>query len=356
LQYPPYKDDRIELNTSGCFAFFNDSKLGITLNVKTPAGLRLAYRLVEAADVLIENMRPGVMRRLALDYETLQRQNPRLIMLSTSNLGQTGPHAAHPGFGSQLSSFSGFTELIGHPDGPPGFLYGPYIDLIAVAYGGVALLAALDRRQRTGQGAYIDLSQYEAGLQFIAPALLDYTANAVTAHRDGNRDPNAVPHAAYPCRDRQWCAISCWSDDEWWRLSGEVGDPALADPRFDTAALRREAENELNDRLARWTAEQEATTLMHRLQQAGVHAGVVNTMRDLFADPQLAERHIWQEQEHPAMGRHHYRMVSYQLSRTPGRIRSAAPCLGEHTEEVFCRWLGLTEQEFHEFRNQGAFS
>src|SRR5919199_3849518 len=141
LQYPPFKDGRVGLNRSGCFAFFNDSKYGITLNLKHPEGLKLAYRLVARSDIVIENMRPGVMARLGLNYETLRERKPELIMLSTSNMGQTGPHATHPGFGSQLSSLSGFTHLIGEPDGPPYLLYGPYIDFIAVAYGGIAVLA-----------------------------------------------------------------------------------------------------------------------------------------------------------------------------------------------------------------------
>src|SRR5712692_3667629 len=174
LQYPPFKDGEVGLNRSGCFAFFNDSKYGVTLDLKNDEGLRLAYRLIDWSDIVIENMRPGVMSRLGLGYEALHARQPGLIMLSTSNLGQTGPHATHPGFGSQLSSLSGFTHLIGGPDGPPHFLYGPYIDFIAVAYGGVAVLAALDHRRRTGEGAYIDLSQFETGVQFIGSAVLDY--------------------------------------------------------------------------------------------------------------------------------------------------------------------------------------
>ncbi len=138
LQYPPFKDDKVGLNRSGCFCFFNDSKYGVTADLKTKEGLEIARRLTDWAEVLIENMRPGVMERLGLGYDTLRRSNPRLVMLSTSNMGKSGPHAGHPGFGSQLSSLSGFTELIGEADGPPNLLYGPYIDLIAVAYGGAA--------------------------------------------------------------------------------------------------------------------------------------------------------------------------------------------------------------------------
>jgi len=342
LQYPPWKDGQVGLDRSGCFAFFNDSKLGVTIELKTPEGLALAYRLVERADVVIENMRPGVMGRLGLGPEQLRARNPHLVMLSTSNLGQTGPHAPHPGFGSQLSSLSGFTELIGDPDGPPGFLYGPYIDMIAVAYGGAAVLAALDRRARTGKGAYIDLAQYEAGLQFVAPALIRFSASGVVARRCRNRDAVAVPHGCYPCRGGEWCAISCWDDGEWMRLCDAAERRAWqADPRFATADLRRRHEDDLNAIIATWTRGEDAGALMARLQAAHVHAGRVNTMRDLFDDPQLAARELWQARPHAELGPLRYRMVSYQLNRTPGRVRSAAPRLGEHNDEVFKDWLSL---------------
>lgn len=357
LQYPPYREGKVGLNLSGCFALFNDSKLAVTLNLKHPRGLALAYRLAEWCDVVIENMRPGVMARLGLGYETLRERNRSLIMLSTSNMGQTGPHACHPGFGSQLSSLSGFTHLIGEPDGPPHFLYGPYVDFIAVAFGGIAVLAALDHRRRTGQSMYIDLSQYEAGLQFISGELLNYSAHGVITARDGNRDKLAAPHGCYPCPEGRWCVISCWDDQEWARFCQAAGQPLwLSDSRFDSIVNRKKHEKQLNSLIADWTRMQEATSLMRQLEDSGVHAAVVNTMRDIFSDPQIAFRNIWQELEHPEIGRHHYRMVSYQLSETPGRIHSPAPRLGEHNAKVFLEWLGLPSREYQELLEQGVFS
>ena len=357
LQYPPYKDGIVGPNRSGCFAFFNDSKKGITLDLKKPEGLELAYSLVDWADIVIENMRPGVIARLGLGYEKLQERKPELIMLSTSNMGQTGPHATHPGFGSQLSSLSGFTNLIGEPDGPPYFLYGPYIDFVAVAYGGIALLAALDYRLRTGKGVYIDLSQYEAGLQFLSGALLDYSANGAVAGRDGNRDPQMAPHGCYPSRDGQWCVISCWDDREWERLC-RVADKSqwLSDARFLTVSLRKKHEGELNGLISEWTRNQDVRRLMCRLQSRRVHAAQVNTMRDLFSDPQIAFRDVWQKQSHPELGDHKYRMVSYDLSETPGSVRGPAPCLGADNEEVFIEWLGLTREKYEELSELGIFS
>lgn len=357
LQYPPYKDDAVGINRSGCFAFFNDSKKGVTLNLKHPRGLELAYRLVDWADVVIENMRPGVVAKLGLGHETLRQRKPSLIMLSTSNLGQTGPYAHHPGFGSQLSSLCGFTNFIGQPQGPPQFLYGPYVDFIAVAFGGAAILAALDYQKRAGGFVYIDLSQYEAGLQFLSSALLDYSGNGVIESRNGNRDPAAVPHGCYPCRDKQWCAISCWDDEEWTRFCNAAGQPSwLSDARFDSFSNRKKYEDALNAMIANWTRTCDAAWVMQHLQESGVHAAVLNTMRDLFSDPQLAFRSIWQEMEHPEIGPHRYRMVSYHLSETPGRVRTPAPCLGEHNAEVFRSWLGMPQEEYQRLYTEGAFS
>jgi len=357
LQYPPFKDGKVGLNRSGCFAFFNDSKHGVTLNLKNDEGLKLAHHLIQWSDIVIENMRPAVMSRLGLGYEAAREIKPDLIMLSTSNMGQTGPHATHPGFGSQLSSLSGFTHLIGEPDGPPYFLYGPYIDFVAVTFGGIAVLAALDRRRQTGEGAYIDLSQYETGLQFISSALLDYSANGTIANRDGNRDVMAAPHGCYPCKHDEWCVISCWDDQEWERLCRAAEQNSwLSDARFLTFTQRKENETELNQLIGTWTRRHSAEHLMWRLQTRGVHAARVNSIRNLFTDPQIALRNIWQKHEHPEMGDQAYRMVSYELSETPGSVRRAAPCLGADNEEVFCGWLGLSAREYEELWKQGAFS
>ena len=355
--YPPFKDDKVGLNRAGAFAFWNDSKYGVTLNLKHPQGLELAHRLVEKSDFVIENMRPGVMARLGFGYRQLRERNPRLVLLSTSNMGQTGPYADHPGFGSQLSSLSGFSELIGRADGPPLFIYGPFIDLIAVAFGGIAVLAALDHQRRTGEGAHIDLSQYEAGLQFVTAPLLEYAANGKVARRNGNRDPVAIPHGCYPCREGCWCVISCWDEEEWQRFCIAAGLPALSkDPRFSEVSERRAHETELNDLISQWTREEDAEKLMHRLQASRIHAAAVRSMRELFSDPQIASRHVWQKQGHPEMGEHHYRMGSFQLAEAPGRVRKPAPCLGEHNEEIFCGWLGLAPERYRELEGQGVFS
>jgi benzylsuccinate CoA-transferase BbsF subunit len=346
VHYPPYKNNIPGLNRTGTFAIFNDSKLGITLNLKHPEGVSIARRLVAWADVLIENFVPGVMARNGLSYEAVREINPSIIYLSSCNMGQTGPKASQRGFGSQLTSQSGFTHLTGEPDGEPMLLFGPYIDFVAVGFGLVAVLAALDDRRRTGRGQHIDLSQYETGLQFIAPALLDHEVNGRIMSRMGNRSPEAAPHGAYPCRggDR-WCAIAVCTENEWHAFCRATGHPEWAeDARFGSAAARRAHADELDALIGAWTSRLTPQETMETLQAAGVRAGVVNRLSDLFADPQLRHRRIWRELPHPELERFHYIAPPYILSETPAELRPS-PLLGEHNEYVYRKILGLPDRE-----------
>ncbi len=355
LQYPPFKNGVAGVDRGGCFAYFNDSKYDVTVNLKNAAGLALARRLVAWGDVVVENMRPGVMARLGLGYESLREGHPGLIMLSTCNMGQTGPRADTPGFGSQLSALAGFCELTGTPDGPPMLLYGPYIDFIASTLGTAAILAALDQRHRTGRGGHIDLSQYECGLAFIAPALLEYEMSGRVAERTGNADPGAAPHGAYLCRAGNWLALSCWSDADFAALLRAIGLPALgAEERFATLGARHAHREALDDVLAEWCCAQDAEEAAILLQRAGVAAYPVNTISDLFADPQLAHRRTWRKRRHPVIGEEAYHFAGFELSRSPGDVTAPAPLLGADNTTVFQQFLGLDPREFAMLREEGA--
>jgi crotonobetainyl-CoA:carnitine CoA-transferase CaiB-like acyl-CoA transferase len=345
--YPPYKDNVHGLNRSGLYALCNNDKLDITLNLKkAPAATELAKKIAAWADVVIENFSPGTMGRLGLGYEELSKANPALIMLSSSNLGQSGPHAHHAGFGSQLSSLAGFTHLTGYPGGSPQILYGPYIDYIAVAYGAVAILAALDYRKRTGKGNYIDAAQYETGLQYLAPILLDYKINGRVATRDANRDPHAAPHGAYPCKgEDRWCAISVSGDDEWQALVKAMKSPSWA-KKFATFEARKANEDELDRLIGEWTRGFEPRELMETLQKAGVKAGGVTRMCDVYDDPQLKQRPQWVELEHPEIGKMHYQRPPFLLTKTPPGPSKRDPLLAEHNEYFYRELLGLSEEEY----------
>ncbi|MCC6608527.1 MAG: CoA transferase [Burkholderiales bacterium] len=356
LQYPPFQDGKPGIDASGCFAHFNDSKFGVTVDLKSPAGIAAARRLTDWCDVVIENMRPGVMDRIGLGYAALAETNPGLVMLSTCNMGQTGPRADTPGFGSQLTALAGMCHLTGIPDGPPMLLYGPYIDYIASTLGASAVLAALERRRRTGRGACIDVSQYECGLMFLAGPLLEYHRSGRIAERAGNTDPEAAPHGAYPACDGGWLALSCWSDAEFASLAGALGRPALAaDARYATRAARQANAAALDAEIAEWTRVQDASAAAKRLQAAGVHAHPVSTIADLFTDPQLVQRNLWRARPHAVFGEQVCGFPAFDLSETPGEITRAAPRLGEHTEHVFREFLGMSADEYRVRAVAGAF-
>ena len=357
LQYPPYKDGRPDIDGGACFAYFNDSKLGVALDLKNPRGLALAKRLCAWGDVVIENMRPGVMQRLGLGFEALAAARPGLVMLSTCNMGQTGPRADTPGFGSQLTALAGICGLTGERGGEPTVLYGPYIDFIASTLGAVAVLAALERRRRTGVGAHIDLSQYEAGLMFVAGPLLEYHLSGRIAERSGNDDPVAAPHGAYRCAGDGWIALSCWSDEEFVRLAGAVGRPDWSRaPRLRTLPGRRAAGPEIDSGIGAWTRGRDAAVAAALLLRARVHAHPVNTVADLFTDPQLVSRRQWQRRAHAVIGNQAYCAPAFQLSYTPGKVKSAAPLLGADNERVFRGILGLSRVEYLAAREAGAFA
>jgi benzylsuccinate CoA-transferase BbsF subunit len=356
LQYPPFAGNRPGLNRGGCFSFFNDSKYGVTIDLKEADGIALAKRLAAWCDLVVENMRPGVMDRLGLGFAELAKINPKLVMLSTCNMGQTGPRADQPGFGSQLSALAGMCGATGLPDGPPMLLYGPYIDFVASSLGAAAALAAVIASRRSGKGVRIDLSQYESGLMFMAGALHDYFANGEVVDRCGNDDRDAVPHGAYPCRDGQWVTLSCWSDGEFAALARTMEKTGLGgDRRFATAAARRTSIRELDAIISAWTQSCSAEDVATALQATGVAAYPVVTIAGLFADPQLIARRQWRVRRHPEMGDQAYSFPAFDLEGMPGDIVAPAFCLGADNEFVFRDLVGLTETEFESYRKSGVF-
>ena len=356
--YPPFKDNVVGPDRAGMFAFYNAGKRGVTLDLKQPRGVELALQLVKTADVVIESFPAGTLARRGLGHDALRRVRPDLVILSSCNQGQTGPHAQHPGYGSQLTALAGFNELLGEPGRTPVILYGPYIDYIAVGYGVIAILAALERRRRTGEGCVIDLSQYEAGLQFLAPALLEHAANGTVPTRDANHDRVAVPHGVYPSQgDDCWIALSVWSDDEWARLREALGDPAWSrDATLGSAGGRRAREAELDARIAEWSRARTREEAVSALRGRGLNAAPVESVGELFEDPQLAHRGVWQRAPHAGLGEVGLMAPPFALSETPARADRAGPMLGEHNEEVFKGLLGLGADEYASLAADGVFA
>ncbi|MEV4548899.1 CaiB/BaiF CoA transferase family protein [Nonomuraea wenchangensis] len=355
---PPFKDGVPGLNRSQFFADYNASKLGLGVDLSTDGGRRVAARLTAWADVVVEAFTPGVMDRLGLGYDRLRAVNPSLIMLSTSMNGQTGPRRGFAGFGTVLAAMSGYCELTGWPDRDPGSPYGAYTDFIGQRFAAVAVLAALEHRDRTGEGQHIDLSQMETGLMFLAPELVDHQLTGHVATRDGNRDRAAAPHGVFPClpeggRER-WVAIAVTGDDQWTALRRALGEPAwAADPRLATLSGRKDQEDRLERALASWTSARTVAEVVGTLQPE-VPAGPVHDARGLQSDPQVAHRGYFRPQRHPVMGMMPYEGAQAELSLTPYRVTKAAPLLGEDNERVLTELLGFTADEVAALAAEGA--
>jgi benzylsuccinate CoA-transferase BbsF subunit len=353
----PYKDHKPGLNRGGFFAMYNCNKYDVTLNLNHPEAAPIINKLVDWCDIFVESFRPGVVARCGLSYPALQAIKPDIIMISTSMQGQTGPHSKHPGYGAQLVSLTGFSRLTGWPDRIPAQPFSAYTDAIGPRIGAGALVAALIQRLRTGRGQYFDLSQYEAGIQFIAPLLMDYSANQRIANRDGNRCDYAAPHAVYPCQNPDgYCAIAVFTDSDWHSLCRVMDNPPWTqEERFITLLNRKKNEEALDQLISQWTLQFPADKVMQLLQSAGVPAGVVKTAAEVCNDPQLNHRQHFKTLEHLEIGKHQYHEQAFRLSRTPSNLRSASPCQGQHNEYVYTHLLGLTDAEFARLLAEGVF-
>ena len=342
----------------GSFNQHNSGKLAITINLKKPRGLELMKQLIAKSDVVAENFAGGAMEKMGLGYEVLKALKPDIIMLSSCMQGQTGPFARHPGIGFRLTALTGFNQITGWPDRQPGWI-GAYTDFVAPRYNILAIMAALEYRRRTGNGLYLDVSQFESGVQFMAPLILDYAVNKQPVDRMGNECSYAAPHNAYRCLgDDRWCAISVFTDEEWSNFCSVIGNPGLADdPRFATLPARKKNEQELDDVVNGWTSTHTPEDVMRSMQSAGVPAGVLQTGEDLMErDPQLKYREYFTELEHPEVGK--YRTNSgahFRLSKSECDL-VRAPLLGEHNEYVFKKILGVPDDEYDKLVEDGTIN
>ena len=343
----PYVGKEPGINRSGYFATHNAGKLSLSLDLRKPRAIEVAKRLVRWADIVIETFTPGVMEGWGLSYGDLAKIKPEIIMASSSLEGQTGRYASHRGYGMISASMTGWFELTGWPDREPVGHYSAYSDFIGWNYLLVSILAALDYRERTGKGQYIDHSHVESGVHFLAPAFLDYSVNGRVATRMANRDEYAAPHGAYRCLGPDsWCVIGVTSDQEWEAFGRVIGDPGwLRDPKFATLAGRKENEDELDRLVEAWTTSHKAERIVAIMQQAGVPAGVVENAEGLFRDPQLKYREAFVSLDHREMGPYWITTAAFRLSECQNKPLSPAPLMGEHNEYILKEFLGMSDEE-----------
>jgi crotonobetainyl-CoA:carnitine CoA-transferase CaiB-like acyl-CoA transferase len=336
---------------------FNDEcrgQLSVCLDLGTARGRELARALCARADVVIENYRGGVMRAWGLDYEDVRRVRPDVVYLSSQGYGRTGPLGALQGFGPLNAAFSGAGWLWNHADAPyPAASSLNHPDHIASKLGAVAVLAALEHRRRTGEGQLIDLAQTEAAAYLLGEFYLQQPCTGRPARPQGNAVDHACPHGVYPCRgEDRWCAIAVVGDDAWERLCGALG--WAAEPALATLARRVAVRDDLDARLGGWTAAREAEAVAAILQAAGVSAMPVLGPDDLRADAHLAARGAIVTVEHPEVGPERHAGNPLRMSRTPLVVAGPAPLLGQHTEEVLTRVLGLSVDELQRLAADGV--
>lgn len=342
-------------DASSVFNILNLNKLSVCLNLKRPEAVAIAKRLVAVSEVVVENMRPGVIGRIGLDYEALCAVKPDIVYLSSSACGQTGPDRGHVGYAPNFAAAGGLSYLTGYEDWPPSLLTGA-IDLRSATTGTYAILAALVHRQRTGEGQYIDMAAQEAIAVLTGDALMDYAMNGRVGTRKGNHDDIMAPHGCYRCRGEDaWISIAVGSEEEWQALCAVMGKPELlGDDRFATPEGRRSHRDELDAIIGTWTADRGDYELMHLLQRAGVAAAPSLSNKALFEDPHVRARETFLQVEHPVLGKEWVVSPPWRFSETPASIGRHAPLIGEHNERVFGGLLGMSAEEIERLEKDGV--
>jgi len=347
----------VESNLTGYFSHWNRNKRSITLDMSYPEAKEIVLRLAKISDVVIENFSTRVLSNWGLDYERLKEVRPDIIMVSMSGMGQTGPWKDFVAFGPALQALSGLTYLTSFAkESPLGMGYA-YADPVAGLHAALAILAALEYRDRTGQGQYIDVSEYEAMCTLIAPTLMNALINKREVFPQGNR-PNdilAAPHGCYKCLgvDR-WCVIAVFNEVEWKALCRVMGDPSWTkEERFSSLLKRKENSKELDGFIEHWTVQHSPEEVVQLFQEAGVSAGVVQNGEDLAKDPQLASREFFMELNHPVLGRTTTDRTPIKFSDHPKTHWKAAPLLGEDNRYVYMDLLGFKEDDFSSYIEKG---
>jgi len=353
----PYKDEIPGVDRAGYFAYFAANKYSISLDLNKPDSLEIVKKLIAWADVVADSHRPGVLERWKLAYNDAVKIKPDIIMIRNSNQGLTGPAATHPGLGNHINGLTGIVNFVGWPEQEPISLMVAYSDYLVPHFAAAALIGALDYRRKTGKGQLIDISQFEVGLQLLAPALINYSVNGVEEKLKGNSCDYAAPHGAFRCKgDDRWCTISVFSNLEWQAFCNAIGKPEwLNDFRFTNLSSRKQNEAKLNDLIEQWTMQHEPEEVIKLLQKAGVAAGVVQNAEDLYDDIQLRERDCFWVADHKELGKFTHLGQPSRLSKTPATFFRAAPCLGEHTEYICRELLGMSQEEYDEYLVKGVF-
>jgi crotonobetainyl-CoA:carnitine CoA-transferase CaiB-like acyl-CoA transferase len=354
---PPYAEGKPGINRAGSFNQWNEGKRSLQLDLSNPRAAEVARELARHCHVAVENFAPGVIDRFGVGYQTLRASRPDLIMLSLSGYGQTGPYSKFVSYGFMIATHCGMHTMTSYDGERPRELGISYADPATGILGTYLIIAALLHRDRTGQGQHIDLSMLETMQMLMPEALLEYAMCGREPKPIGNHDPVMAPHNCYQARGgpEDWVTIAVGSEQEWRALCLAMGKPSMADdPRFRDAAARKRNEAELDRIITGWTSERDRWEITEMLQRAGVAAIPTYTNKDVAEDRHMRERGFLIELPHPETGPYTHAGVPWTMSRTPCKVRSAAPCLGADTEYVLGEILGYSPQMIAQLRETGV--
>jgi len=333
------------------------NKRSIALDLKSEDGRAIAHELIARADILVENNRPGVMERLGLDYETLSRRNPGLVMVRISGYGQSGPYAERPGYGAICEALGGVRHMTGDPDRPPARVALATTDYLSSVYAAFGAMAAIHERQRSGKGQVVDVALYEAAFTQMEPLVPAYDKLGVVPMREGPNLPSMAPNSSYPTRDGGWVLIAANSQPTWRRLVALMERPELlTDPRYETIQARGRPENmrTLDALIADWTRQHDAAHLSAMLRAGEVPSGPVYTIADIYQDPHFQARGMLAEVLHPTLGHTVQTGVVPRLSGSPGAIHRSGPDLGADSRDILSRDLGLVPERIDDLQARGV--
>ena len=355
---PPYVKDKAGKDTgeSAYYLSSNRNKRSLAIDIAKPAGQALAKRLIAKCDIMVENFKVGDMARYGLSYADLGEANPRLIYCSITGFGQTGPYAPRAGYDMLAQGLGGIMSVTGEPDRPPMKVGVGIADIMCGMYAAAAILAALHHRDKTGEGQYIDLSLLDTQVAWLANVGLNYLTSGEVPQRLGNEHPNIVPYNVMAAADGH-VILAVGNDNQFAKFCEFAGAPELAaDPRFATNEKRvanRRALYALLEPVLKLKSQHDWVAGLARL---GVPCSPVNTVEQVFDDPQIKSREMRLSMPHALAGKGTVDLIAnpIRFSATPVAYREAPPFLGQHSEEVLKELLGLDEAGIADLRHEGA--
>jgi crotonobetainyl-CoA:carnitine CoA-transferase CaiB-like acyl-CoA transferase len=345
---PPYLNGE-----SAMFLAINRNKQSITLNLKDSEAKKILTRLIERADVLVENFRPGTMANLGFAYEAVCKLNPKIIYCSISGFGQTGPYADRGGYDTIAQAMSGIMSATGHPNMPPAKAGVPIADIGTGIFAAFGIVCAYIARQRTGEGQLVDTSLLDTSIALSLVESATFLAGGELPSPLGSTHRRNAPHGAFRVKDG-YIAITADSAHFWRRFCQIMGlEGLLEDPRFKTNADRVANKQLLQDIVERITTMRDGSYWLEKLDAAGIPCGPVNSYAEVFKDPHVLAREMLMEVEHPVAGWVKMTGLNVKLTKTPGAMRLPAPTLGQHTREVL-HTLGYRDEDIDQLKAAGV--